>query len=967
MSAILEISDENQDLTLPLAPSPTTNRTLDGSAARHRTVRADTLAESVVVLLVLTSIQRLIGFVRSILVCRWLSPEELGQWDMAFGFLTLAAPLTVLGLPGSFGRYVEYFRLRGQLQTLLRRTTIACTALAAIAFALMCFASPLLSKIVFGRSNDTQLVMAMAVCLIITIAFNYLTELMTALRMARITSVVQFLNSAIFMISSVALLIVWQRQAIAMVVAYGIAYVGLAVWMAWFLRSHWHTPLESRQIESEKQDTFWPRLLSFAVWVWISNLLFNLFDVVDRYLIVHTSNAADPLSIVGAYHSSRIVPYLLVSVATLLGGIVLPHLSHDWESGHRDKVSAKLNFILKLLGLLLFTGSIAILFVAPLMFNVAFNGKYASGMAVLPWTLTFSAWFGLISMAQLYLWCAERARIGCLALLIGLIANIGINLALIPHFGLHGAVWARSAANFFTLAMIYRFNAWLGMKIDRSLLIVSVLPLALSFGPWVASVTLIIMVCAIICTNHIFSSREKRQMLEVWQGNISRLRSFGKARSIVVLNSSLVPADGTLDLLQNLEPEEFADSNQHALIQKVPSDYADSPLSRPLRVMFCNTSLHVGGAETLLFNLLQRLDRSRFAPELCCLKELGEVGEELAQNIPVHAHLLRNKFDVRILGRLTRLLREREIDAVVTVGGGDKMFWGRLAAWRSGVPVIVSALHSTGWPDGINWLNRRLTPLNDAFVAVAANHARHLVERERLPSHRVYLIPNGVDTNAFRPQPSNAILRQQLNIPASAPVVGIVAVLRPEKNHEMFLRVAAAVRRQMPEAHFLVIGDGPRRVELESLSVQLGLSEHVHFLGKRPDVPELLNLLEAFVLTSHNEANPVSILEALATAKPVVATKVGSVPETVLDKICGFLVNPGDELAMTNRVLELLLNPAKARGLGVAGRRHVIEHWSLDRMVAGYEELLLRLYFHKSRGLALQDKQFAPTKTAKPC
>ncbi len=156
------------------------------------------------------------------------------------------------------------------------------------------------------------------------------------------------------------------------------------------------------------------------------------------------------------------------------------------------------------------------------------------------------------------------------------------------------------------------------------------------------------------------------------------------------------------------------------------------------------------------------------------------------------------------------------------------------------------------------------------------------------------------------------------------------------------------VREEVPEAHFLVIGDGPRRCELETLSAQLGLAQCVHFVGKRPDVPELLNLLDVFVLTSRMEANPVSILEALACGKPVVATRVGSIPETVIDGQCGYLVDPDDDAEMARRVAELLLDPAQARRFGAAGRQHVVENWSVDRMVAGYEELLESLYRRKT-------------------
>ncbi len=124
-----------------------------------------------------------------------------------------------------------------------------------------------------------------------------------------------------------------------------------------------------------------------------------------------------------------------------------------------------------------------------------------------------------------------------------------------------------------------------------------------------------------------------------------------------------------------------------------------SATDRPLKVMFVNTSLPVGGAETLLLNLVRRLDRDRFAPEICCLKQLGPIGEELSQELPAFHSLIHGKYDLAVRNRLAKLFAEREVDAIVTIGAGDKMFWGRLAAAKAGVPVILSALHSTGWPD----------------------------------------------------------------------------------------------------------------------------------------------------------------------------------------------------------------------------------------------------------------------------
>ncbi len=367
----------------------------------------------------------------------------------------------------------------------------------------------------------------------------------------------------------------------------------------------------------------------------------------------------------------------------------------------------------------------------------------------------------------------------------------------------------------------------------------------------------------------------------------------------------------------------------------------------PLRVMFVLTSMPVGGAETLLVELIRRLDPARFLPELCCLKELGPLGAELAETIPAHAGLLAHKYDVAVLGRLARLMARRRIDAVVTVGPGDKMFWGRLAARWAGVPVVCSAIHSTGVPDHVEWPNRLLASLTDAFIAVAGPHGRYLAEHEGCPAAKVRVIPNGVDAAKFHPRWPSRALRQTLGLPPGTPTAGIVAALRPEKNHELFLRAAAVVRRKLPEARFLVIGDGPRRAALETLAAELSLGQAVQFLGTRGDMPELLALVDVLVLTSHMEANPISILEAMAAEKPVISTRVGSVSETVTDGQTGYLVAPGatDELAA--RMIELLSDPQQAAVMGRAGRECVLAHWSIQHTVAGYQDLLEGIYATK--------------------
>lgn len=372
----------------------------------------------------------------------------------------------------------------------------------------------------------------------------------------------------------------------------------------------------------------------------------------------------------------------------------------------------------------------------------------------------------------------------------------------------------------------------------------------------------------------------------------------------------------------------------------------------PLRVLFVITSMQVGGAETLLTNLVQQCDQRRIVPEICCLKERGPLGEELAREVPVHTRMIRYKYDVAVVYRLWCLLRRRHIDAVITVGAGDKMFWGRIAARMAGVPVILSALHSTGWPDGIGRLNRLLTRWTDRFIAVAERHGRYLIENERLPARKVRIIPNGVDTNRFRPdRVSRDSVRTALGIPLDVPVFGIVAALRPEKNHELFLDVAARILRAEPRARFLIVGDGPQRSTIQRAVQALQLEDRTHLLGTRADIPELLAAMDVFMLTSHQEANPVSILEALATGVPVVATQVGSIAETVHEGVTGYLADPGDADRLALRCVYLATHPDVAERMGRQGRQLVVDNWSLAAMVRGYEKLIWEVYGEKKAGM----------------
>ncbi|MCO6047288.1 lipopolysaccharide biosynthesis protein [Aeoliella sp. ICT_H6.2] len=487
----------------------------ENTTKHHSPVRPDTLLASVTVLLIVNLVQRSIGFGRGLLFGRWLDPDSLGQWDMAYCFLLLAAPVAVLGLPGSFGRYLERFRRRGQLGTFLKRTTLGTVSCAAIAFLVLVIGRREFAYRVFGDASQQYLMLLVACVLVAVILHHFLEAVFAGLRVFRIVSAMQFAQSMLFAAISLVLLVTWRCDAWSIVTGYGVACLLSAIGvLLWSRRRNWSTEPATA---AESHRAFWPPLMQFAVWVWVTNLLSNLFSVIDRYMLVHYSglSADESLALVGNYHASLMVPMILVSVANLLVGAMTPHLSHDWEVGDRRSVSHRLNLTLKLGFLGMFATGIGVLSFTPTLFHVAFEGKYDAGLFVLPWTLISCVWFSMLLISQTYVWCAEKTRHATLPLAIGLGGNIILNLLLLPRLGLQGAVMATALSTLLALLTQLLVNHRLGMQLDRGTLMLVAIPFALSQGlstaiPWGGLITL-----AVVATPWVFTSRERSEIFNL--------------------------------------------------------------------------------------------------------------------------------------------------------------------------------------------------------------------------------------------------------------------------------------------------------------------------------------------------------------------------------------------------------------------------------------------------------------------
>jgi PST family polysaccharide transporter len=490
-----------------------------------RELAGESLFGSLAIMLILTVVQRGVGFLRGILFCRWLDSEQLGQWDIALGFLMFAAPLAVLGLPGSFGRYVEHYRQRGQLKTFLRRTTFCTVVMSLVALSAMLLARSWFSELIFGSPDYTNLVLLLTFTLTAVIGYNYLLSLITGLRQYRLASAMQFSSSLLFATVGCGLMWIGQPQTSSVVTAFGIAYFVTVIFVFRRLVPLWRElPKVSQPLS---HHSLWSKLVPFAFWMWVTNWVYNLFELTDRVMIVHYSGLSpdDALQMVGQYHSARVLPLLFVSIADLVCTTITPHLSSDWEAGRRDRVGERLRFSIKLIGAFLSVAAAGTLIVSPLLFEFALEGKYRGGESVLPLALACSIWTGMMIVTNNYLWCAEKSRFVSLTQALGLALNIALNLLLLPRFGLLGAVASAAVSRSATLGLLWLLVRKQGMHIDRGLLIIGSLPLLLPLGPWVMLGGCALAIFGVLPGLACFSAGEQSMLADHCLRGWSRIKS----------------------------------------------------------------------------------------------------------------------------------------------------------------------------------------------------------------------------------------------------------------------------------------------------------------------------------------------------------------------------------------------------------------------------------------------------------
>lgn len=358
-------------------------------------------------------------------------------------------------------------------------------------------------------------------------------------------------------------------------------------------------------------------------------------------------------------------------------------------------------------------------------------------------------------------------------------------------------------------------------------------------------------------------------------------------------------------------------------------------------LLYVVTKLELGGAQKHVLELIKNADRNRFNLFLFSAKE-GLLREE-ARAIPgitVHAseflerpiHPLK---DILALWEICSFIKKNNITIVHTHSSKAGIL-GRWAAWFARAGMIVHTVH--GWSFNeyqpffsrifFLWMERLTAKATDRIVVVSSSDKEKGLKYRIGDKGQYVLVPYGIDYNIFAEGKRSNSLRKELGLKDEDLVVGTIACLKKQKAPQDFIKLAFLVNRVTPNVKFLLAGDGVLKKDIIKLRKKLGLEKDVFLLGWRRDIPDLLDAIDVFVLTSLWEGLPISVLEAMASGKPVVATDTGGVRDIIADEVTGYLVGIRDMESMKKKVIGLLNDKALRERLGKAAQRVVKEAFS---------------------------------------
>lgn len=347
-----------------------------------------------------------------------------------------------------------------------------------------------------------------------------------------------------------------------------------------------------------------------------------------------------------------------------------------------------------------------------------------------------------------------------------------------------------------------------------------------------------------------------------------------------------------------------------------------------------------GGAEKMLISLVENLDRSRYRSIICFLKD-GWLNTQLYQCgfdtviIPQCRGV-----DPSWVYKCIKLIQQRQIDLMHAHEFAMNTY-GCMAAMITGVPIITT-VHGQNyfWEKCRRRLAYRIVARHaNRMVSVSESLKHFLIKRAGIRERDIVTIYNGIDLQQYRRSEDGMIIKRKLGINESGPVIGTIGNLYQVKGHTYLLKAAKLVVQDFPNATFLFIGRGELLGQLQTEAIDLEIARNVRFLGFREDIPDLLQTMDIFVLSSLSEGFSLVTIEAMAAERPVVATRSGGPEEIIEDGITGFLVPPKDPQLLASRISLLLKDKMLAQQFGTNGRRRIYEKFNLEQMVNAYQRL----------------------------
>ena len=360
------------------------------------------------------------------------------------------------------------------------------------------------------------------------------------------------------------------------------------------------------------------------------------------------------------------------------------------------------------------------------------------------------------------------------------------------------------------------------------------------------------------------------------------------------------------------------------------------------RVLHIETGRHLYGGALQVLYLMGGLETRGWENHLLCDRN-SEIAKAFKGH--VHAVAMAGEMDPRTGIHLLRLIRKIQPDILHVHSRRGADLWGGLAAMVAQIPAVITRRVDNPEP---SWLAKLKYRCYDRVIVISEGIRRVLIS-EGVRSERMTLVHSAVDTERFKPDCDNGWFRREFDLEPTNKAVGVIAQLVPRKGHSVLIEAMPAIADKYPDVRFLFLGRGPLKDRLQAECYRRGVRDRVIFAGFRGDIDRILPCLDLVVHPALMEGLGVSLLQAAACGVPVIAFRVGGIPETVRHGENGILAPPGDRAALEEAITALLDAPATRQKMGESGRRLVSEWFSISRMVAGNAAIYDRVLAEQRR------------------